>query len=66
MSTVARIRVEVEIGNSGSYGPDWTLEAIRKQVAREATEKLHRLIVKDGGRIIGEPKVITIIDTEEK
>lgn len=66
MSSCARIRVEVEISNGSAYGPDWTLEAIRKQVKEEAVQRLRNLIEPKGGRIIGEPKVITIIDTEEK
>jgi len=66
MSSHARIRVEIEISNGSAYGPDWTLAAIRKQVKEEAMQKLRNLIEPKGGRIVGEPEVVTIIDTEEK
>jgi hypothetical protein len=60
----ARIQVMVEISNNGSYGGEWKLEDMAKQVTEEASNKLQRILRENGGRIIGEPKVVFVIGTE--
>lgn len=60
----ARIQVMVEIGNDGSYGENWKLGDMAKQVSEEAINKLRSILHKNGGRVIGEPKVVFVVGTE--
>jgi len=63
----ARIRVEVEIGNSSTYGPDWTLEHCMEQVRKESLQKLSNLLQDAGGRIInadGAKVIVTIVEVD--
>ena len=65
MSSYTRIQGTVEIYGS-SYGPEWTLAAIQKQAREESLQHLQNKLKGTGLKIIGEPKVLTHVDMEEK
>lgn len=59
-SVTARIRVEVEIPSGNTWDQTTTMEQIVGQ-AKEVLPKLDDAIRKLGGRILGEPKVISVV-----
>lgn len=65
MSTVTRIQCLIEVPGS-SYGADWTMGDIAKQAKRGGLEAIQKMVKAHGGRTIGEPTIVTIIDTEER
>ena len=60
----ARIRVEVEIESGSTWSQDTTMAQITKQ-AKEVLPKLQRAMLDIGGRVIGEPVVISIVASEK-
>ena len=68
----ANVRVTVEVQNLGPYGADWTADKIHEQTAREAVEKVLRLLgvcqhcgkerVNGAGQfaIVSEPEVVIV------
>lgn len=67
MAVSVRVLCEIEIIESGNFGPKWTLEDIRKAGLREAMDTMRRLLAKNPGKIIlkGEPKAISFVHTED-
>ncbi len=60
MSAAVRIQVTIEVSTGASYGDDWTLADITKQVKEEGLQMLHNRLNQDGLKIIGEPKVTVV------
>lgn len=63
-SVTARVRVEVEISSGSAWSQDTSMAQITKQ-AKECLPKLHHALQQIGGRIVGEPKVISILASEK-
>ncbi|ABL96754.1 hypothetical protein BcepF1.023 [Burkholderia phage BcepF1] len=64
MSVTARIRVEVEV-TVGTWGQKNTVADMVEVAKQEGTQKLSNMIYKGGGKIVGEPKVILVVGTED-
>lgn len=60
ISAAVKVTLQVEV-HVGSWAPQETFEGLREQAIREAKAKLHRLIDKNGCRIVGEPKSMSVV-----
>jgi hypothetical protein len=65
MSSSVKLRVLVEIYAPGSYGEEWRIKDMFEQTAKEGIQALENLL-KDKGRIIGEPELVAVMVPREK
>lgn len=64
--TTAQIQVTVSVPASGSWGDQCTVEQIYRQAGEETVNKLQRAIKEIGSKVVGEPKVTSISNVEDK
>ena len=67
MAVTVKVRLEIEITESGNFGDEWSLADIRKTGLREALETLDKIMLanKDKLKITGAPKAISYVHTED-
>jgi len=64
----ARIRIEIEVSAGSTWGTTTQLEQVHHQATQGAINFLERTLINHGEgriRIVGEPKVLTVITAEE-
>lgn len=57
----ARVQVTLEIDAGSAWGGDCALQQVYDQAGREVIQRLHNALRPTEVRIIGEPKVTTVI-----
>lgn len=68
----ARVRVTVEIGPLGPWGPEVTAEQVYRQASKEAIELFRAATTKElrggaaGIKVVGEPEVFMVTTEEER
>jgi hypothetical protein len=60
-----RMRVMVEVNGISPIGNNWTLAEAFNQGAKEGCQKLEAALRSVGGKIIGEPEMLTVIYSDK-
>lgn len=67
-SATAKVQITIEVDAGSSWGPDCTVSQVHNQAGREAVQRLMNTLAaaKTRCRVIGEPKVITVMHGETR
>lgn len=64
-STSVRMTVTLVVTTGSVYGPEWTIGALRKQVAEEGLQMLRQKLMSSLIQVVGEPSVGIVCAAEE-